>query len=178
MVITVIMFLFQEELSSTLSKLVHDLHTAEARFLFLRTFFITEAREWNSIDIWRIDKFMMVRHLFITVSVIQGPILQSIMSLTCLLGVKMLTVLVSTVSNLQVYLSSGTKSINFDHYLRCRKMWVAFCWKNVGSFCKCKSYSHFFSAKMSVFMPYLMIKSFNNTFTKDINNIEQLGPDV
>ena len=46
----------------------------------------------------------------------------------------MLTVLVRTISNSQVFLL-----------------------KNVSSFCKCKSYSHF-SAKMLAYMPYLMIK--------------------
>ena len=37
-------------------------------------------------------------------SVIQGPVVQSIVSLTNLLVVKMLTVLVSTISNSQVFL--------------------------------------------------------------------------
>ena len=60
----VFFFYQQEELSETLSKLVHDLDTKEAQILFLQTFFVTEAREWNSIDIWRIDKFMMVRFCY------------------------------------------------------------------------------------------------------------------
>ena len=55
-----------------------------------------------------------------------GPVVQSIVSLTSSLAVKMLTVLVSTISNSHVFLLK----------------------KNVSSFCKCKSYSHFFSAKI------------------------------
>ena len=50
------------------------------------------------------------------------------------LGVIMLTVLVSTISNSQVFLL-----------------------KNVSSFCKCKTYPHFFSKNISIY-PYLMIK--------------------
>ena len=63
-----------------------------------------------------------------------GPVVQSIVGLTSSLVVKTLTVLVNTISKSQI-----------------------FCWKNVSSFCKCKSYSHF-SAKILVYMPYLMIK--------------------
>lgn len=44
----------------TLTQLVHELSNAEAKILFVKVFFITEAREWNSIDVWRLDKFMMV----------------------------------------------------------------------------------------------------------------------
>ena len=50
---------------------------------------------------------------------IQGPVVQSIVSLMNSLVVKMLTVQVSTIHRY-------------------------FCWKNVGSFCKCKSYSILF----------------------------------
>ena len=50
-------------------------------------------------------------------------------------------------------------------------MWVAFA--------NFKSYSRFFfSAKMFAYMPYLMIKSFNNTLTKDMVSFEQLGPEL
>ncbi|XP_053408060.1 ribosomal RNA processing protein 1 homolog A-like [Mercenaria mercenaria] len=52
--------LLQEELSTTLTNLVHDLSTHEAQMMFIKVFFITEAREWSSIDIWRLDKFMMM----------------------------------------------------------------------------------------------------------------------
>ena len=56
-----------------------------------------------------------------------GPV-QSTVNLTSLLVVKILTVLVSTISNSQVFLL-----------------------KNVSSFFKCKSYSHFFSKNISVY---------------------------
>ena len=60
-----------------------------------------------------------------------GPVVQSIVSLTSSLVVKMLTVLVSTISNSQVFFAEK---------------------KNM------KSYSHFFSATISAYMPYLIIK--------------------
>ena len=55
--------------------------------------------------------------------------------------VKMLSVLVSTISNSQVFLLK----------------------KNVSSFCKCKIYLHFFSKNISVYD-----ESFNDTLTNDI----------
>ena len=58
--------------------------------------------------------------------------------------VKMLTVLVSTISHPQVFLL-----------------------KNVSSFCKCKSYSHFFSKNISVYAIF-NDQSFNDTLTNDI----------
>ena len=67
--------------------------------------------------------------------------------------VKMLTVLVSTVSNSQVFLL-----------------------KNVSSFCRCKSYSHFFSKNISVYAIF-KDQSFNDMLTKDIVSFEQLGPE-
>ena len=67
--------------------------------------------------------------------------------------VKMLTVLVSTISNSQLFLLK----------------------KNVSSFCKCKSYSHFFSKNISVY-PIFNDQNFNDTLTNDIVSFEQLGP--
>ena len=84
----------------------------------------------------------------------QGPVVQSIVSLKSSLVVKMLTVLVSTISNSQVFLL-----------------------KNVSSFCKCKSYSHFFSKNISVYAIF-DDQRFNNILTNDIVCFEQLGPDV
>ena len=81
-----------------------------------------------------------------------GPVVQSIISFTSSLVVKMLTVLVSTISNLQVFLL-----------------------KNVSSFCKCKSYSHFFSKNISIYAIF-NDQSFNNTLTNDMVSFEQLGP--
>ena len=65
----------------------------------------------------------------------------------------MLTVLVSTIFNSQDFLL-----------------------KNLGSFCKCKSYSHFFSKNISVYAIF-NDQSFNDMLTNDIVSFEQLGPD-
>ena len=65
--------------------------------------------------------------------------------------VKMLTVLISKISNSQVFLL-----------------------KNVSSFCK--SYSHFFSKNISKYA-VLNDQSFNDTLTNNIVSFEQLGPD-
>ena len=64
-----------------------------------------------------------------------GPVVQSIVSLTSLLVVKMLTVLINTISNSQVFLL--------------KKMRVAFA--------NAKA-THIFSAKILVYVLYLMIK--------------------
>ncbi|KAL4219159.1 Ribosomal RNA processing protein 1 B [Mactra antiquata] len=60
--------LLQEDLSTTLSQLVHDLSTIESQLLFIQVFFITIAREWNSIDVWRLDKFLMLVRNFLNES--------------------------------------------------------------------------------------------------------------
>ena len=65
----------------------------------------------------------------------------------------MLTVLVSIISNSHVLLLK----------------------KNVSSFCKCKSYSHFFSKSISVYAIF-NDQSFTDMFTNDIISFEQLGP--
>ena len=62
--------------------------------------------------------------------------------------VKMLTVLVSTISNSQVFLLKK---------------------------CECKSYSHFFSKNIIVYAIFID-PSFNDTLTNDIVSFEQLGP--
>ena len=77
-----------------------------------------------------------------------GPVFQSTISLTSLLVVKMLTVLVSTISNSHLFLLKNANA----------------------------KATHIFSAKILAYMPYLMIKSFNNTLTNDIISFEQLGP--
>ena len=64
--------------------------------------------------------------------------------------VKMLIILVSTMSNSQVFLL-----------------------KNVSSFCKCKSYSHS-SAKNICVYAIFNDQSFNDTLTNDIVSFEQL----
>ena len=66
--------------------------------------------------------------------------------------VKMLTVLVSTISNSQVFLL-----------------------KNVSSFCKCKSYLHLFSKNVSIYAIF-DDHNFNDMISNDIASFEQLGP--
>ena len=66
--------------------------------------------------------------------------------------VKMLTVLVSTISNSQVFFAE----------------------KNVSSFCK--SYSHFFSAKNNSIYAIFNDQSINDTLTNAIVSFEQLSP--
>ena len=83
----------------------------------------------------------------------QGPVVQSIVSLASSLVVKMLPVLVSIISNAQVF-------------------WL----KNVSSFCKCKSYSHVFSKNICIYAIF-NDQSFNDTLTNDIVSFEQLGPE-
>ena len=82
-----------------------------------------------------------------------GPVVQSIISLTSLLVVRMLSVQVSTIPNSLVFLLN----------------------KNVSSFCKCKSYSHFFSKNISIYATF-NDQSFNNTLTNGILSLKQLGP--
>ena len=83
---------------------------------------------------------------------VQGSFVQSIVSLTSSLAVKMLTVLVSTISDSQLLLL-----------------------KNVSSFCKCKRYSHFFNKNISIYAIF-NYQSFNGMLTNDIVSFEQLGP--
>ena len=68
--------------------------------------------------------------------------------------VKKLTVIVSTISNSQDFFAE----------------------KNVSSFCKCKSYSHFFFSKNISIYAIFNDQSFNDTLTNDIVSFEQLGP--
>ena len=50
-----------------------------------------------------------------------------------------------------------------------------FCWKNVSSFCKCKSYSHFLSKNNSVYATFYD-QNLNGMLTNDIISFEKLGP--
>ena len=87
-----------------------------------------------------------------TVQLNQGPVVQSVISLTSLLRVQMLTVLVSKISNSQVFLL-----------------------KNVSSFCKCKSNSHFLSKNISIYAIF-NDQNFNGMLPNDIVSFKQLGP--
>ena len=84
----------------------------------------------------------------------QGSVVQSIVSLTSSMVVKLLTDLVSTISNSQVFLL--------------KKMWVAF--ENA------KATHIFFSKNISIYAIF-NDQSFNDTFTNDIVSFEQLSPD-
>ena len=46
----------------------------------------------------------------------------------------------------------------------------------MSSFCKCKSYSHFFSKNISAYAIF-NDQSFKDTLINNINSFEQLGPD-
>ena len=67
--------------------------------------------------------------------------------------VKILIVLISAISNSQIFLLE----------------------KNVSSFCKCKNYSHFFSKNISIYAIFIE-QSFNGTLTNDVVSFEQVGP--
>ena len=69
--------------------------------------------------------------------------------------VKMLSGLVSTISNSQVFLLK----------------------KNVSSFCKCKSYSHFLSKNISLYGIF-SDQSFNGTLIDGNVSFKQLGPNL
>ena len=81
----------------------------------------------------------------------RGPVVQSVVSLTSSLVVKMLAVLVSTIFNSRVFLLK----------------------KNISSYCK--SCSHSFSKSICVYAIF-NDRSFNDTLTNDIICFEQLGP--
>ena len=46
----------------------------------------------------------------------------------------------------------------------------------MSSFCKCKSYTHFFQQKLISIYAIFNDQSFNDTLTNDIVSLEQLGP--
>ena len=80
----------------------------------------------------------------------QGPVVQSVVSLMSSFRVKMLTVLVSAISNSRVFLLKKSE-------------------------CKCKSYSQFFSKNISIYAIF-NDQSFNDMLTNHVS-FEQLGPD-
>nr|XP_027238920.1 ribosomal RNA processing protein 1 homolog A-like [Penaeus vannamei] len=51
--------LIQEDLAESISALIHRFGNVEDRQNFAKCAFLTLAREWNNIDIFRMDKFMM-----------------------------------------------------------------------------------------------------------------------
>ena len=84
---------------------------------------------------------------------IQGPVVQSIVSLTSLLRVISLTVLVDSIYNILIFFAE--------------KMWVAFALQKLLTF---------FSKKFQHICVSLDV-NFNESLTKDIISFEQLGPD-
>lgn len=50
----------QENLATKIAGLMHSFDQTEASFQFFAAFLKTMANEWNGIDQWRIDKFMML----------------------------------------------------------------------------------------------------------------------
>ncbi|NXK39242.1 RRP1B protein, partial [Piprites chloris] len=57
--------LLQEELAANISQLIHVFQNAEARHLFLQTFWQTMSREWSGIDNLRLDKYYMLMRLIL-----------------------------------------------------------------------------------------------------------------
>ena len=78
----------------------------------------------------------------------QGPVVQSVVSLTSSLRVILLTILAYSIYNILIFLLK-----------------------------KCKSYSHFFSKKIQHICISLDV-NFNKALTNDIVSFEQLGPEV
>ncbi|NWR77466.1 RRP1B protein, partial [Centropus unirufus] len=52
--------LLQEELADNIAQLIHVFQNAEARHLFIQTFWQTMNREWNGLDGLRLDKYYML----------------------------------------------------------------------------------------------------------------------
>ena len=105
---------------------------------------VMSSHQWLTItNSYKQNRSIIAKH--------QSPVVQNTVSLTSSLVVKMLTVLVSRISNSQVFLL-----------------------KNVSSFCKCKSYSHFFSKNINVYAIFNN-QSFNDTLTNNIVSFEQMG---
>lgn len=50
----------QENLANKIAELIHSFDNVDVSFQFFAAFLTTMANEWNSIDQWRIDKFMML----------------------------------------------------------------------------------------------------------------------
>ena len=87
----------------------------------------------------------------------QGPVVQSVVSLTSSLRVISLTVLAYSIHNILIFFAE--------------KMWVAF------ALLHCKSYSHFFRKKFQHICVSLDV-NFKESLTNDIVSFEQLGPGV
>ena len=80
-----------------------------------------------------------------------GPVVQSVVSLTSLLGVISLTDLVDSIYNILIFFAE--------------KMWVAF------------KATHIFSAKKFQYICISLDVNFNESLTNDVPSFEQPGPD-
>ena len=85
---------------------------------------------------------------------IQGPVVQSVVSLSSLLRVILLTFLADSIHNILTFFAE--------------KMWVAFALHS-------KSYSHYFNKKFQHICISLDV-NFNESLTNDVFSFEQLGP--
>ncbi|KAK4299080.1 hypothetical protein Pmani_028631 [Petrolisthes manimaculis] len=57
--------LIQEALAEDISNLIHTINNNDAKLIFIQTAFLTFAREWNGIDVFRINKYMMFIRRFL-----------------------------------------------------------------------------------------------------------------
>ncbi len=58
-------FSIKEEINERICNLIDSFNgNDEQAMLFVKVYFVTIIREWNGIDKWRIDKFMMVIFYF------------------------------------------------------------------------------------------------------------------
>ncbi|KAK4299079.1 hypothetical protein Pmani_028630 [Petrolisthes manimaculis] len=57
--------LVQEALAEDISNLIHTINNNDAKLIFIQTAFLTFAREWNGIDVFRINKYMMFIRRFL-----------------------------------------------------------------------------------------------------------------
>ena len=145
-------FVFQND-----GKFLMELSDYRICFIFLPFYCHCLKRFFFLSLTWRklCDALITKVYVHVILMVHHGPVVQSIVSLTSLLVVKMLTVLASTISNSQVFLLK----------------------KCVSSFCKCKSYSHFFSKNISINAIFNDL-SFNDMLTNDIVSFELMGPQI
>ena len=57
--------LIQEDLAETISSLVFSVTDRRLALKFVTVALKTMARDWSGIDTWRMDKFLMVLHVFL-----------------------------------------------------------------------------------------------------------------
>ena len=117
----------------------------------------------------------------------QGPVVQSVVSLTSSLRVISLTVLVDSIYNFLIFFAEkATHCKSYSHFFLTSSLRVISLTVLVDSIYNfliffaekathCKSYSHFFSKKFQHICVSLDV-NFNESLTNDIVSFEQLGP--